>query len=202
MNFVQPIRDPSIIEGIKEYLKYNNLRNYIFFCFGIYSGLRVSDLLKLQVFMVRNQTHITLIEEKTKNTRKKKKKKKFIIHPDLLPDLLRYIEDMDDNEYLFPSRQKKKSTGEQGQPFDRTTAYRMLNTVARRFGLTEIGCHTMRKTWGYHLYVSDPINAAINLALLMDMFGHSDPTVTLRYLGLTQDVMDQAIRRLSYTKNS
>lgn len=198
MNTVQPIREPLLVEGIKDYLKIRSIRNYIFFCMGIYSGLRVSDLLRLQVGTVRNQTHITIVEEKTKKTKKKRKKKKFIIHPDMVPDLNRYIEGKEDDEYLFPSRQKKKLTGVRGEPFDRTTAYKMLNDAARHFGLKEIGCHTMRKTWGYHMYKDDPTN----LALLMEMFGHSDPTITLRYLGLTQDAMDLAIRRLSYTKIS
>jgi hypothetical protein len=35
-----------------------------------------------------------------------------------------------------------------------------------------------------------------NLALLMEMFGHSDPRETLDYIGLTQDMMDRAILKL------
>lgn len=195
MNVVQPIRDKKVVEGIREYLRLRSERNYIFFSLGVYSGLRVSDLLNLQVGTVRGKTHIELLEQKTMNTRKKKKKKRFIIHPNLAADLARYVENMADHEYLFPSRQRKKLSGAKGEPFRRSTAYKMLNGAARQFGLTEIGCHTMRKTWGYHLYLDDPTN----LALLMDMFGHSDQTTTLRYLGLTQDVIDLAIRRLSYT---
>ncbi|MEC0370869.1 tyrosine-type recombinase/integrase [Paenibacillus chibensis] len=195
MNTVQPIRDPALIEAMKNYLRCTSERNYIFFCMGIYSGLRVSDLLELQVKSVRNQTHISLVEKKTENTKKRNKKKKFIIHRDLVDDLNSYIKGMDDNAYLFPSRQKKTTTGERGKPIDRSTAYKMLNNVADRFGLVEIGCHTLRKTWGYHLYLENPRN----LALLMDMFNHSDPTYTLMYLGLTQDAMDAAIMRLSYT---
>jgi integrase len=192
MNTVQPIRDKSKIIQIQNYLKLRSQRNYIFFCLGIYSGLRVSDLLKLTVGKVRNQTHIALIPEKTK---RKKKKIRFTIHQDLIGELDQYIQGMDDKDYLFPSRQRKKLSGAIKDPFDRTTAYKMLNNVARVFDITDIGCHTMRKTWGYHLYKDDPAN----LALLMEMFGHEDLTSTLRYLGLTQDAMDSATRRLSYT---
>ncbi|MCL6605668.1 MAG: tyrosine-type recombinase/integrase [Paenibacillus sp.] len=195
MNFVQPIRELETIVKIKEYLKLTSERNYIFFCMGIHCGLRVSDLLKLRVNSVRNQTYITLVEEKTKNFKKKRKKRKFILHPDMIDDLNSYVHDMKDNEFLFPSRQRKKLTGARKEAFDRTTAYKMLNNVAHVFDLTEIGCHTMRKTWGYHMYIADPTN----LALLMETFGHTDQTTTLRYLGLTQDAMDAAIRRLSYT---
>ena len=186
MNFVQPIRDPKVVEAIKKYLKLRSLRNYLFFCFGIYSGLRVSDLLTLRVGMVRD-THVKLTEKKNKN------RKRFIVHPAIKEDLERYIADMDDDDYLFPSRQIKTKSRLREQPIDRSTAYRMLNDAARQFELEEIGTHTMRKTWGYHLYSQDPRN----LVLLMEMYNHSDTAITLRYIGVTQDMMDAAIIRLS-----
>jgi len=161
------------------------MRNYLFFCFGIYSGLRVSDLRQLQAGMVRG-THVNMYESKNKN------KKRFIIHPSIREDLDRYIAKMKDSDFLFPSRQKKKKTLKRGEPIDRSTAYKMLNEAAGKFGLKDIGCHTMRKTWGYQLYKQDPLT----LALLMEMFGHSDSSVTLRYIGITQDMMDAAIMRL------
>lgn len=187
MNFVQPIRDPDVIDAIKKYLKLRSLRNYLFFCMGIYSGLRVSDLLSLKVHMVRNTTHVNLREKKNNN------RKRFIIHPSIREDLDRYISIMDDDDYLFPSRQIKTKSGLRKHPFDRSTAYRMLNNAAQQFGLRDIGTHTMRKTWGYHLYRQD----SRNLALLMEMFNHSDPTITLRYIGTTQDMMDAAILQLN-----
>lgn len=185
MNFVQPIREPEIIEGIKQYLKLRSLRNYLFFCMGIYSGLRVSDLMALRVGMVRG-SHVNMKEQKNSH------RKKFIIHPSIRKDLDLYISRKKDDDFLFPSRQMKRKSRLKGQPIDRSTAYKMLNDAAQQFGLNEIGTHTMRKTWGYMLYKQDPIN----LALLMEMFGHSDPTYTLRYIGLNQDMMDAAVIRL------
>ncbi|SMG58273.1 tyrosine-type recombinase/integrase [Paenibacillus aquistagni] len=190
MKFVQPIRDVRVIEGLKQYFWNQSVRNFLFFCLGIYSGLRVTDLLSLTAGAVRNKTHITIREGKTG------KIKKFIIHPDIKDVLEQYIADMNDDEYLFASRQKKTISGEVGSPIHRSTAYKMLNTAAKEFNLTEIGCHTMRKTWGYHLYMQDPTN----IALLMHMFNHSTQAITLMYLGLTQDAMDKAVLRLSYSK--
>lgn len=187
MNFVQPIRDQDVIDGIKEYLKLRSLRNYLFFCLGIYSGLRVSDLLSLKVGMVRS-THITLVEQKTHN-KKNPKKKRFIIHPSIREDLDRFIVGKSDDEYLFVSRQIKTKSKLRGKPIGRSTAYKMLNDVARHFDLAEIGTHTLRKTWGYQLYMANPNN----LALLMEMFNHENPLDTLRYIGYSQDMMDAAI---------
>ncbi|WP_373560309.1 MULTISPECIES: tyrosine-type recombinase/integrase [unclassified Paenibacillus] len=90
---------------------------------------------------------------------------------------------MDDDDYLFPSRQRKTLTEAVGEPIHRITAYKMISGIANRFGLTDIGVHSLRKTWGYHLYNDDPRN----LALLMEMFGHEDMATTLKYLGITQE---------------
>lgn len=185
MKKVQPIRDERIIDGMKEYFMMRSMRNYLFFCIGIYSGLRVSDLCKLRVDEVRG-SHVSLIEQKNKHA------KRFIIHPSIRDDLDEYISSMKGSDYLFASRQRKKISRMKNQPIDRTTAYRFLNDAAREFGLREIGCHTLRKTWAYRLYMHNPEN----LALLMDMFGHSDPRETLAYIGLTQDMMDKAIMAL------
>lgn len=185
MKTVQPIRDQAIIDGIKQYLKVRSLRDYLIFCNGIYSGLRVSDLLELRVGMVRG-THVKMTEKKNTHD------KQFIIHPSIRKDLDMFIAGMSDDEFLFQSRQIKKKVPLRNQPIDRSTAYRMLNKAARVFGLKEIGTHTLRKTWGYQLYIKDPTK----LALLMKMFGHRDPMYTLDYIGMTQDMMDEAITSL------
>jgi len=185
VNKVQPIRDERVIEGLKHYFRVRSTRNYLFFCIGIYSGLRVSDLCRLRVGEVRG-SHVSMVEQKNKN------KKRFIIHPSIRGDLDRYIVDMQDSDYLFPSRQKKTISRLKHQPIDRTTAYRFLNEAAAEFGLSEIGCHTLRKTWAYRLYKQD----TNNLVLLMEAFGHTDPAETLRYIGITQDMMDRAIAAL------
>jgi integrase len=185
MKTVQPIRDDRIIDGMKHYFRVRSMRNYLFFCIGIYSGLRVSDLLTLRVGEAR-RSHVSKMEQKNKNS------KRFIIHPSIRDDLDIYIADKADDEYLFASRQKKTISQLENQPIDRSTAYRFLNEAAEHFGLQEIGNHTLRKTWGYRLYRQDENN----LALLMDAFGHSDMRVTLRYIGLTQDLLDRATLRM------
>ena len=58
MNTVQPIRDMNTVMDIARYLKQNNERDYVMFTTGIYSGLRVSDILKLRVKDVRGKDYI------------------------------------------------------------------------------------------------------------------------------------------------
>lgn len=71
MKVVQPIRDQEIIYGIKVYLKLRSIRDFLLFCIGIYSGLRVSDLLSLRAisrlkwfWVYHNKAVVALIFEK------------------------------------------------------------------------------------------------------------------------------------------
>ncbi|AFU14430.1 Integrase [Bacillus thuringiensis MC28] len=177
MNFVQPIRDPEQIQQIKEYLKENSERNFILFVMGINTGLRISDILKLKVGNLKG-SHISMREMKTG------KQKRIQITAALRRELKWYIEDMKDYEYLIKSRQGKN------RPIGRSMAYKILSTAAAEFGLDEIGTHTLRKTFGYHMYMQTK-----NIALLMEIFNHSSERVTLRYIGVNQDAMDKAMAR-------
>lgn len=200
MREVQPIRDPKVISDIQNYLKVRNFRNYLLFTMGIHCGLRISDLLNLRVGDVRNQLHINYVARKTRNRRKRRKERRFIIHPSYHDDLMAYIQGRDDDEYLFASRQKK-SDGTKGQPISRQMAWRIMNDIARQFGLEDIGTHSLRKTWGYHMLMNAPREQwGYVIALLMEAFGHESQEVTLRYLGLTQDMLDRMVLNLSYTK--
>jgi len=175
MNLVQPIRDKQKIEEIKAILKRQSGRDCFMFTVGINTGLRISDILKLQVKDVRDKTHVTLNEQKTG------KPKRFRINANLRGIIDEYITGMSDNEYLFPSRKGDK-------PIGRVQAYKIMNAVAAKVGLDEIGCHTMRKTFGYWFYKQTK-----DVAQLQEILNHSAPSVTLRYIGINQDVIDKAI---------
>lgn len=178
MNFVQPIRDPDIIADIKVFLKEYNLRNFMLFLAGINTGLRISDILKLRVRDVTG-THISIREKKTN------KQKLILITPELKRELRVFIQGKQPHEYLFQSRQGHN------RPIGRSMAYKMLKKVAEEFELQEIGCHTLRKTFGYFFYLQEK-----DVAMLMKMFNHSSEKVTLRYIGIEQDTMDTALKRL------
>lgn len=64
MNYVEPIRDSGMVNDIANYLKKDNLRNYIMYIIGINTGLRISDILKIKVKDVRNKQFIVLKEKK------------------------------------------------------------------------------------------------------------------------------------------
>lgn len=177
MEFVQPIREKKDIERMKtDLLKTAGLKGYMLFVIGINSGLRVSDILNLKVEDVKDKQHIMLKEMKTG------KSKRFLINTSLKADIDKYIQGMNDAEYLFQSRKGVNKA------ITRVQAYRILNRSAKNIGLEEVGTHTMRKTFGYWHYKQFK-----DVAILQDILNHSAPSVTLRYIGINDDVKDKTI---------
>ena len=99
MNTVEPIRDINTVNDIADYLRSRSERDYIMFLFGIYSGLRISDILKLRVRDVRGKEKIVMREKKTG------KERKFPLNKVLKKNLASYIEQKKDYEFLFRSQQ-------------------------------------------------------------------------------------------------
>lgn len=176
MELVQPIRDKNKIEGMKVTLAKNGTRDYILLVLGINTGLRISDILNLKVSDVKDRTHIVIKEQKTE------KNKRFLINTMLRQEIDKYIEGMGENDYLFKSREGVN------KPITRVQAYRILNSAGAKVGLTEIGTHTLRKTFGYWHYKQYK-----DVAILQDIFNHSAPSVTLRYIGINDDIKDETI---------
>jgi integrase len=176
MELVQPIRDKEKIEQMKNELLRTGYRDYMLFVVGVNTGLRISDILALRVGAVRNKTHINIKEQKTG------KDKRVMINTYLKNDIDKYIQGMNDEEYLFKSRMG------QNRHITRVQAYRVLNAAAEKIGLEDIGTHTLRKTFGYWHYKQYK-----DVAILQDIFNHSAPSITLRYIGINDDIKDKTI---------
>lgn len=183
MNTVEPIRDMDTILDIADYLKIRNIRDYVMFMFGIYSGLRISDILKFRVRDVRDKDNISIREKKTG------KEKKFPINKDLNKILNDYIKDKRDFEFLFKTPNKPNA------PITRQQAYNILTNAAKMFGIDSVGTHTLRKTFGYHMY-----KQTNDASLIMDILNHSDIHYTLRYIGINQDCKNKAYNNLSFKR--
>lgn len=174
METVQPIRDLADIEAVKNFLRQRSERNYLLFMFGINTGLRVGDILKLRIKDVRGKTHIQLREMKTG------KLKNYLINKKLKQALTGYISDKDPNEFIFRSRKGSNKS------ISRQQAYSILSKAGRACGLNNIGTHSMRKTYAYHLYKKTG-----DVVAIMKILNHASPDITLRYMGFEQDQQDE-----------
>lgn len=101
----------------------------------------------------------------------------------LLATLEDYIKNKHSDEWLFLSQRGDK-------PITRIQAYIIINNACYKAGiLTNIGTHTLRKTFGYHFYQETK-----DVALLQCIFNHSAPSITLCYIGINQDIIDTSLR--------
>ena len=174
MTTVEPIRNKKDIEKVEQYLFKTSKRDHLMFVIGINCGLRISDILALNVGDVRNKSYIQIVEKKTG------KFKKFPINAKLKPLIAEFVKGKRDKEPLFKSFW--------GHRINRINAYYIIRDVCKTVGLHEnIGTHTMRKTFGYHHY-----KKYNNIALLQKIFNHSSPQITLRYICIEQDEIDDS----------
>lgn len=172
MNEVQPIKSIRDISRMKKALRGRDL---LLFTLGINTALRISDLLTLTTSDVSGD-YIVLTESKTKKT------KRIKINASAR-EAIRKLAPEDGP--LFPSRKGGKS-------ISRVQAYRILNAAAERAGVTiEIGCHSLRKTAGYHTYKKTG-----DIALTMKLLNHSSERETLRYIGLDAETLDDTYEAL------
>ena len=58
-HIAEPIKNKKDIKAVEKYLKEHSERNYVIWVLGLISGLRVSDIVGLNVSDVVNKTHIT-----------------------------------------------------------------------------------------------------------------------------------------------
>ena len=174
MTTVEPIRKIEDIRKVERILANKNRRDLLLFTIGTNCGLRISDIVALNVGDVKNKTHIQIIEKKTG------KFKKFPINSKLRPMFDEYTKDKDADDALFKTIFKNR--------VDRFAAYHIIKDACEAAGLEEkVGTHTMRKTFGYHHYQKFK-----DVAMLQKIFNHSDPKITLRYIGIEQDKIEES----------
>lgn len=186
MQMVQPIREIRKIEAMKKILRADSKRNELLFTLGINSALRVSDLLGLKVADVLDEKG-KLKEAVSLNERKTGKSKLFPLNDSAKKAIKEYVDETKP-EYdspLFPSRKG-------GKAISRVQAWEILSNAAEEVGLEHVGTHTLRKTFGYHIYMRTN-----NLGLVQKLLNHRSSSETLRYIGIEQDEMDDAYLKLN-----
>lgn len=199
MEEVQPIKNVEKIALMKTILSQGDFgeRNVLLFSIGINTAYRISDLLSLKLRdvleiyrqKVRVKSRLKMTEQKTE------KNNSVILTKKLQKDIwdfvskehAEWIAQQDLDHYLFTSR--KKNAGE--QPLTRQHGWHIISEAGKKAGLENLGTHSMRKTFGYHLYKN-----GVGLELIQLLLNHSSPRITLRYIGIEQEDKDQAVSSL------
>ena len=150
---------------------------------GVFTGLRISDLLQLRFEQFEDNDLLTIHEKKTNKTRRIK------INSDLKGIIERVKSKMnvkDSSQLIFVNKYGTK-------PIDKSYANVKLKEIFKHYDIVcegNISSHTFRKTLGRRvLQLNNYSNESV--ILLMELFGHSSPGITRRYLGLRErEIMD------------
>ena len=192
MSTTQPIRKTDIIAQLKNYYysQQPNLRNYALISFGLNTALRISDILSLRWRDVYEfeahsfRSHLMLYEGKTG------KSSCILLNPSLEHALLLFMQSISPTpeQYIFIGSSATR------KPLSRCQAYRIVKNAAVQIEIEDtIGCHSLRKTFGYHAW-----KKGIPPALLMSIYNHSSYLVTKRYLGIDQDDRDEVFMNVQF----
>jgi integrase len=146
---------------------------------GVYTGLRISDLLGLRYCDIIDNDKLVLNEKKTN------KRREIKINTDLKELVIRISKKLNienNEELMFVNRFGTKA-------IDKSFVNVQLKRIQRKYRV-KIGCpitsHSLRKSFGRRV-VEVNQNSEMSLYLLMDVFGHSSPQITKRYLGIRQE---------------
>jgi len=150
----------------------------LLFTIGVFTGLRISDLLKLRFNQFENSEILTVQEQKTQKTRRIK------INPDLKEIVERIKGRMvisDTNQLIFVNRYGTKA-------IDKSYVNVKLKELLKQYDIVLEGnasSHLFRKTLGNRvLRLNNYSNESV--ILLMELFGHSSPSITKKYLGIRE----------------
>ena len=171
---VDPIRNVDDIKRIKRMLAHNS-RDLLLFTLGINNGLRISDLLKLKVGDVENANVNEIIRIREKKTGKQNV---LMINKESWNVLHSYLHErrLVGSDYLFRSRKGGN------KPICREYVHSLIKKwTAGIHG--NFGTHTLRKTFGY---IQRTV-FGVGIEVLCYRFNHSNPGITMRYLGINDD---------------
>lgn len=200
MSKVQPIRKQEEIQRIEDKLLAINtpksIRMYCMFEIGIYMGMRIGDMIKLRVGDLRGKNELTFTPEKTSHRAGRENYRAKRLTLPIAPEIRKMVKyiysEMSDDDFLFPST--KHDFDGKLMHINRQTAWRDMKDIQRMAGIRyPIGCHTMRKTFGYHIYQQHH-----DVAWLQTWYGHSSPAVTLIYIGIADDEKKAVIDRMPF----
>lgn len=193
MKLVQPIRDLETLQRCFEIARDHDRNRKtgevsweLILLIGLNTSLRVSDFRRFKVSDLRGKDYAQMQAKKTG------KEARILINPQARREINRLLAGRKPDEYIFQSRQKDSIT-HKARPITRQRCYQIMNTIAKEAGIEErIGCHTLRKTFGYHYY-----KLTGDVVSLQRILGHSFQRETLVYIGVVQENIDKSLMKMN-----
>ena len=146
---------------------------------GIFFGLRISDILQLTWDMLLSEPTFVIIEKKTQKRREVKINTSFQEH---IKDCYRALDIKDEQEKCFMSPR--------GGVYSIQRINVLLKEIKQKYNLKSVknfSSHSLRKSFGRHVYEMADTNAEMALVLLSELYNHSNISITKRYLGIRHE---------------
>ena len=146
---------------------------------GVFTGVRISDLLTLKFSQILNEDVFLITEKKTKKDRSIKVNSTL---KEIVQRIYNKSGISNQDELMFLNKYGTKS-------IDKSYVNVKLKELFSKYRIRvkgNVSTHSFRKTLGRRVVeVSNYSNES--LVLLMELFGHSNMGITKRYLGITKD---------------
>lgn len=166
-----------------------NFRMSLLIGCGSFFGLRISDLRELTWSDLLDGDTITLNEIKTGKSRTVKVNAGFKQH---IQDCFSCLGITDKSQKVFISRK--------GCVYSTQQINRLFKQMKSRYGLkvAHFSTHSLRKTFGRRVVEQAGVQSEMALIKLSEIFNHSSPMVTRRYLGLRQQELYEVYDKLDF----
>jgi len=193
MKVVQPIRDLDVLQRCYEIAREHDKHRKtgevcweLILLIGFNTSLRVSDFRRFKVADLKGKDYAQIQAKKTG------KEARILINPQARKEINRLLAGRRGDEYIFQSRQKDMVTHKY-RPISRQRCYQIINEIAKEAGIEDrIGCHTLRKTFGYHYY-----KMTGDVVSLQRILCHSYQRETLVYIGVVQENIDESLMKFN-----
>ena len=166
-----------------------NYRISLLVSFGVFWGLRISDILSLKFEQVYNKDEFTIIEKKTGKPRQIKINAQLKQH---ISDCYQEIRPRTLDEFIF--------TSQKGSVYSIQRINVILKDMKIKYNLKirNFSSHSLRKCFGREIFNRSAENAELAIVKLSQLFNHSNPAITRRYLGITQQELLNTYDVLSF----
>ena len=170
--------------------KDENYKYCLLITIGVFTGLRISDLLSLRYSDLLTRETFSIREKKTKKQRSIKVNKDL---KEIIQRIVKKTNVIDLNKQIFINRFGTK-------PMDKSYVNLKLKEIMKLYRIKvdgNISTHTFRKTLGRRVMeVNNYSNES--LVLLMELFGHSSMSITKRYLGIREQEIHNVYDSLTF----
>lgn len=179
----------SMLSLIHRLYRDGNYRISLLIGCGCFFGLRIADLRLLRWEQILDTDTFEIIEHKTGKRRIVRINKGFQKH---IRDCYRKLEKPERTEPAFLSQKNRIYT------IQRINV--IFKDLKKRYGLkiNHFSTHSMRKTFGRKVVDSAGSESEMALIKLSEIFNHSSPSITRRYLGLRQEEIGEVYDGLEF----